>query len=589
MSDAGHIATNDILANIEDKIQNVYEHANKDMHKKVDVKLKKYQSELPKKQAELSKEDFETWKKNQAYIMLNQQNVADTLADDLVNHDKIAASIINEHTSSVYALNYNFGTYQIESDMDMSTSFALYDQHTVERLLKDDPDLLPHVDIDSSKDKRWNKRHINDALIQGILQGESVPKIAKRLSDTVRMDKNAAIRNARTATTGAQNAGRVDSYKRAQNMGIDLQQEWMATLDGRTRHSHRAIDGERVGVGEMFSNKCHYPGDPTGPAHEVYNCRCTLVPVIKGYELDNSWKQDVSIEGMSYDEWKNAHKTVEQVQKVNVSKTKTMRDITESTKSTLKTAYVNHSEMNKLNNTSVQDLSNDFISVNYGKMSEKSAMAFDKALSELTQKYDTPLYKVRLMDKMEYVGHRNSFAFTYHDYETDVATLVINPGKCGDYEKFTDRIKELMESGYAAKVDDNLIDRYVMTHEFGHSLLDMGSELNNKRNWVNADYKKIKNARKEVAKIYDDYMDELKKIDSERKSAEMSFMINFDEKAGEKARKLGEELKEIQVSKYSLTNADEFLAECFTASELGKSKNKYVLQIMDVLNKYFKR
>ena len=313
MSDAGHTATNDILANIEDKIQNVYAHANKDMYKKVDAKLKKYQSELPKKQAELSKEDFEKWKKNQAYIMLNQQNVADTLADDLVNHDKIAASIINEHTSSVYALNYNFGTYQIESDIDMSTSFALYDQHTVERLLKDDPDLLPHVDIDSSKDKRWNKRHINDALMQGILQGESIPKIAKRLSDTVRMDKNAAIRNARTATTGAQNAGRVDSYKRAQNMGIDLQQEWMATLDGRTRHSHRAIDGERVGVGEQFSNKCHYPGDPTGPAHEVYNCRCTLIPIIKGYELDNSWKQDVSIEGMSYDEWKNAHKTIEQV------------------------------------------------------------------------------------------------------------------------------------------------------------------------------------------------------------------------------------------------------------------------------------
>lgn len=593
MSDAGHDATEMLLKKLEKKISKVYTQAAKEMSEKLEKQLESYAKKLAIKEQQfadgkISKKEFDAWKKYQAFAIENKKHLRDTLVSDLTNSDKIAASLINGHTPEVYAINYNFGTYQVESLTKFDTLFALYSHETVERLLKDDPDLLPQAKIEIPKAERWNKQHINNAITQGMLQGESIPKISQRLTDAVGMSEHAATRNARTATTSAQNSGRIGAYKRAKNMGIDTRKKWLATLDGRTRHEHRLLDGQVVDMDKPFKvdgREIGFPGDPTAHPSLIYNCRCTLVPVIAGFERNDSWKY----ENFDYDEWKNVHETVEQVQKVNVPKTKTMSDIKESTESALKTAYTNHRKINELNNTSVQDLPNDFISANYGKMSEKSAMAFDEALSELVQKYDTPLYKVRLMDKMEYVGHVNSFAFTYHDYETDVATLVLNPGKCGDYEKFTGRIKELMESGYAAKVDDDLIDRYVMTHEFGHSLLDMGSELNNKRNWVNADYKKFKDARKEVAKIYDDYINEIKKIDDERKSAEMSFMIDFDEKAGEKARKLGEKLKEIQVSKYSLTNSDEFLAECFTASELGKSKNKYVLQIMDVLNKYFKR
>ena len=61
----------------------------------------------------------------------------------------------------------------------------------------------------------------------------------------------------------AQNAGRVNSYKRAQAMSVNLQQEWLATLDTHTRHSHRRLDGERVAVGEKFSNGCRWPGTLT--------------------------------------------------------------------------------------------------------------------------------------------------------------------------------------------------------------------------------------------------------------------------------------------------------------------------------------
>lgn len=60
------------------------------------------------------------------------------------------------------------------------------------------------------------------------------------------MNRDSAIRTARTAVTGAQNAGRLDSYYAAEKMGIKCRKQWMATLDGRTRHSHAMLDGEIV-------------------------------------------------------------------------------------------------------------------------------------------------------------------------------------------------------------------------------------------------------------------------------------------------------------------------------------------------------
>jgi hypothetical protein len=63
----------------------------------------------------------------------------------------------------------------------------------------------------------------------------------------------------------------------------------------------------------------------------------------------------------------------------------------------------------------------------------------------------------------------------------------------------------------------------------------------------------------------------------------------MDDKDWKEAGKLSESYDALYIGKYALTNADEFMAECFTLSELGTSKNKYVDEIMGVINKYFKR
>ena len=234
------------------------------------------------------------------------EDLRDTLAADLSHVNEIATGLINNHAIDCYALNMNYGTYEIENGYHIDTSFSMYDHRTVENLMRDEPQIIPKASLDIPEDLRWNRKKLTSAITQGVLTGESIPDIAKRLGKVANMNESAAVRNARTYTTAAENKGRVDSYDRARSMGIELEQEWMATLDMRTRASHRQLDGERVKIGAKFSNECRYPGDPEGRPEEIYNCRCTLVAALKGYNYDDTRFSRLP-PGMTYEDWKNAH------------------------------------------------------------------------------------------------------------------------------------------------------------------------------------------------------------------------------------------------------------------------------------------
>lgn len=322
--DEAHKQTDKELAKIERKLKKLYERAAREAQAKAKRFWADFQrrDEMKRKLVEegkITKEEYIQWRKNKIGMYNGYYApLADELATDMANTNRIAASIVNGHMPEVYANNYNYGTYQIEHDTLLDTSFTMYDKFTVERIMRDYPDLIPiQPKPDIPKDKLWSKRKINEEITQGILQGDSIPDIAKRMQRVVGMNHRAAVRTARTATTAAENGGRVDSYKRAKSMGIDLQQRWLATLDGRTRLSHRELDGETIQIPEgkkskiKFSNGCRYPGDPEAPGEEIYNCRCTLIAVVEGVDPkrvdDMTLRNNSKLGGMSYEDWKAGH------------------------------------------------------------------------------------------------------------------------------------------------------------------------------------------------------------------------------------------------------------------------------------------
>lgn len=316
--DPAHKETDKILAEMEKKLHSVYKQAYKEAKETADTFLKQFREMDKKKReqvknGELDKDEYARWRRTQVFQSNNYRKMADTLAADMTHSNQLAASVINGYLPEVYAVNYNYGTYEIEKGSKINTSFTLYDRQTVERLLRDEPDLLPRkAKVDIPKDKEWNKKHINSAVTQGILQGETIDKISQRLAATVTdMSQTSAIRNARTMTTSAQNGGRIDSYKRAESMGIKLMQVWLSTLDNRTRHEHILLDGQKRKVGEPFEvdgEKIYFPGDPSAEPYLVYNCRCTLIGEVKGvdYKLSDVSQRDNKLGDMTYQEWKDS-------------------------------------------------------------------------------------------------------------------------------------------------------------------------------------------------------------------------------------------------------------------------------------------
>ncbi|HRU99330.1 MAG TPA: phage minor head protein [Ruminococcus sp.] len=314
--DPAHKETDKILRDMEKRLDEVYKQAYKEARQTADDFMKSFREMDKKKRqqvknGELDKAEYERWRRTQVFQGNRYHQMADTLAADMTHTNQIAASVINGYLPEVYAVNHNYGTYEIEKGSRINTQYTMYDRQTVERLIRDNPNLLPRkAAVNVPKDRLWNKKHINSAITQGILQGETIDKIAQRLVATVTdMSHTSAIRNARTMTTSAQNGGRIDSYKRAEGMGIKMLQVWMATLDGRTRHEHRQLDGQKRKVGEAFEvegEKIFFPGDPAAEPYLTYNCRCTLVGEVEGvdYNLSDKSQRDNKLGDMTYEEWK---------------------------------------------------------------------------------------------------------------------------------------------------------------------------------------------------------------------------------------------------------------------------------------------
>lgn len=90
---------------------------------------------------------------------------------------------------------------------------------------------------------------------------------------------------ARTETVGANNQGSLaQALAIADADQLTGRKTWLSTSDNRTRPDHADADGQTVGLDENFTVggvEMNGPGDNSGGADQVCNCRCTLT-----YEYD---------------------------------------------------------------------------------------------------------------------------------------------------------------------------------------------------------------------------------------------------------------------------------------------------------------
>lgn len=324
MSDLGERLTGQALSELEARIAGVYRAAADELQGTIEA----YFEGFAKRDGEMkaligqtvngrvwTEQDYAQWRLNQIGRGERYQALRERIAQRYTRANETAVTYVNDATGGLYALNRNYAAYTIEQ-VAGDVGFDLWDEQTVRRLLVEQPGLMPYYPPERALkrgiDLAYGRRQITASVTSSILQGKGLKAMADDLQTRMRdMNRDSAIRTARTAVTGAQNAGRMDSYAAAERMGLTLKKRWRVTLDGRTRHSHARLDGETVLPGERFSNGCRFPGDPQGPAHEVYNCRCTLVADLPGMGVGNAPRRARSpltgrnevVRGQTYAEW----------------------------------------------------------------------------------------------------------------------------------------------------------------------------------------------------------------------------------------------------------------------------------------------
>jgi len=303
--DLGQQMTDRELTALEKRIAKLYSEAGDELQETIDEYFKKFEKRDKEMRAligtiqngkEWTEQDYKQWRLAQIGRGKRFEAMRDKVARRATDANEVARAYINDATPGIYSLNRNYAAYTIEQ-VSGSVGFDLWDEQTVKRLIKDQPELMPYYPPERALkrgiDLAWGKKQITASVTSSILQGKGIKGMAddlqRRITD---MSRDSAIRTARTAVTGAQNAGRMDSYAAAGKMGIKLKKEWLATLDSRTRHSHAMLDGEQVEQAKKFSNGCRFPGDPQGPPHEIYNCFVGETQIASDGEIVRSYKHE---------------------------------------------------------------------------------------------------------------------------------------------------------------------------------------------------------------------------------------------------------------------------------------------------------
>ena len=533
--DAAHLQTDKELAKLEKRIAKIYKEAADDLQSTIDDYFAKFAKRDAKQKArleagEITEQEYKQWRLAQMGRGERFKALQSRVAERYTEANEAAVRYVNDATPGIYSLNRNYSAYTIEK-VAGNIGFDLWDEQTVRRLIVENPEVMPYYPPEKALkrgiDLAYGKKQISASVTSSILQGKSIPRIAKDLQTRMpEMNKSSAIRTARTAVTGAQNAGRMDSYVAAEKMGIKVRKEWLATIDGRTRHSHAMLDGKVVDKDKKFENGCMFPGDPNGPPWEVYNCRCTLIAAVDGIDTSNAKRRvrnpetgkNELVPDMTYSEWagwKEKRKTL------SINDAKSVKDVETIFRDR---DWFIHGEGKLAGWRSDEVLSLDGLDVESAKYVYSTYEKFFDKFPQLKNKLAAPISSK--LDVTKYAECTMGFGS---------GIVNISKGKYANYEKMKRNIEKMVSDGWFSSKD-------MIMHELGHSV--------------------------------DDYLSCNLNLFGVRGKSKTDFVSN--KVRAQILRESGIKLGDIknEVSEYATTNAHEWFAECFAEYMTSDSPRK---------------
>lgn len=131
------------------------------------------------------------------------------------------------------------------------------------------------------------KNTIRKEVTRGISTSMSFGDIARNIDNTMQSGLYNSYRVARTEGHRINQEASFDAMTKAKEAGADVVKKWDSTLDGRTRETHRSLEGQVRELDEPFEvngKQAMYPSG-FGIASEDINCRCVVLEIGR-WELD---------------------------------------------------------------------------------------------------------------------------------------------------------------------------------------------------------------------------------------------------------------------------------------------------------------
>ena len=151
---------------------------------------------------------------------------------------------------------------------------------------------------------------IRRAIVQGLTQGASYPKMSRQIKDAINGNAKDAMRIVRTEGQRAAVLGQQASRDRAEDIGVEIVPVWDAALDRRTRPAHGALDNrpaqKRDGKWQWYSPSVGWIDGPlqSGVAGFDINCRCRERETVEGISPKLRRTREKGIQKyITYDEW----------------------------------------------------------------------------------------------------------------------------------------------------------------------------------------------------------------------------------------------------------------------------------------------
>lgn len=116
-------------------------------------------------------------------------------------------------------------------------------------------------------------------LQAGLDDGEGMHQLATRVRKVAGVMPGRATVIARTEVHAAAEQGSLAQVQLGGFTDAECSKRWLATDDVRTREEHWKANGQVVGITQPFDvwgEGLQFPGDPTGRAENVIQCRCTM-------------------------------------------------------------------------------------------------------------------------------------------------------------------------------------------------------------------------------------------------------------------------------------------------------------------------